>query len=116
MTPIPLDLPASARVLFNSLFSTHEPSLLEQGLVSIVLDNGRHIDVSWHPEHESSGCYYLTVYGESWAETIHSATFDNAESVAAAVARAARDFSDSTPLTTIAPSELPVEQSTRANH
>lgn len=114
MTPIPLDLPDSARVLFNSLFATRDRSLLEQGLVSIVLDNGRHIDVSWHPEHDPNGRYHLTVYGESWADRIHAATFDTAEAVATAAARAAREFSGSTPLTTIARGDAPIEHSTRA--
>jgi hypothetical protein len=116
MTPIPLNLPDSARLLFNSLFATRDPGLLEQGLVSIVLENGRHIDISWHPEHDPNGAYHLTVYGDTWADQIHTASFDTAEAVATATARAACDYGGRTPLTTIARDGATFDHSTRAEH
>jgi hypothetical protein len=115
MTPIPLELPDSAQLLFNSLFASGEPALLEQGLVAILLGNGRHIDVSWHPEHDQSGRYYLTVYGQTWSDKLFSATFATVEEVAAATSQAARDFGGSQPAA-IAAADLSVERRPSSNH
>jgi hypothetical protein len=66
MEPIKLNLPADARVLFNSLYRSTGPAFLTQSVLAVRLADGSVIDVSWYPEYGPSGAYTITRYQGSW--------------------------------------------------
>jgi hypothetical protein len=66
MEPVKLNLPADARVLFNSLYRSTDPAFLTQDVLAVRLADGSVIDVSWYPEHNPSGAYTITQYQGSW--------------------------------------------------
>ena len=71
MNPVKLNLPRTARVVFNALTESPQPSRLTQDLLAIELGDGCYIDVSWHPEFDPTGTYTITVFRGAWegAET-----------------------------------------------
>lgn len=63
MSPIMPDLRniPGARVIVNSLFDSRVPGCLAQDLLLVEVPGGTFIDVSWFPEHDPSGSYFVTV-------------------------------------------------------
>ncbi len=51
-----------AKLVVNSLYDSTEPGFLTQDLLLVELPSHAHIDVSWIPEHDPSGAYYVTVF------------------------------------------------------
>jgi hypothetical protein len=64
MNAVPIDLASApgARLVSNSLIPTTDPAFLDQDLVLVELPAGLFIDVSWYPEHDLAGKYYVTVF------------------------------------------------------
>lgn len=65
MNPVVLNIERS-RVIgeYNFLYRSRHPDYLVQDIVSIVLSTGYRIEVSWWPEHDPTGRYYLAVLDE----------------------------------------------------
>jgi hypothetical protein len=72
MEPVKLNLPADARVLFNSLYRSSNPAFLTQDVLAVRLSDGSVIDVSWYPEYDPSGAYTITRYHGSWDNQIEA--------------------------------------------
>jgi hypothetical protein len=62
-TPIPLNLPPGAE-LFNRLYDTDNPELLDEDLLTVRLANGFCIDVGWFPQNDPRGRYIVRVFRE----------------------------------------------------
>src|SRR5437764_1178466 len=50
-----------ARVVSSSLYDSSDPAVLTQDLLLVALPGETYIDVSWAPEHDPGGFYYVTV-------------------------------------------------------
>src|SRR2546425_500703 len=63
MKPVNLNL-GTAHVVaqYNFLYRSRDPDYLVQDILSIQLTSGYRIDVSWWPEHDPNGRYYLSVF------------------------------------------------------
>jgi hypothetical protein len=60
--PLEISVPPGARVMSNGLYATTDPTFLDQDLVFVELPGGMSIDVSWSPEGDPSGCYFITMF------------------------------------------------------
>ncbi len=56
-----LRLTPAASVAFNSLYDEKDPRVLTQDLMSVDLSNQTYINVSWYPEHDTNGGYFVSV-------------------------------------------------------
>ncbi len=48
-------------VVYSSLYDSTDPALLTQDLLLVSLPGDTYVDVSWSPEHDAEGHYYVTV-------------------------------------------------------
>ena len=64
MNPVPICLERApgARLILNNLFASGSTADLDQDLVLVELPGQVFIDVSWYPEHEIPGHFYVTVF------------------------------------------------------
>jgi hypothetical protein len=64
MNPIPIHLESApgAKLILNSLCASTDPAYLDQDMVLVELPGAIFIDVSWSPEHDRSGAYFVTVF------------------------------------------------------
>lgn len=51
-----------ARLVSTALYDSTDPATLTQDLLLVELPGGLHIDVTWAPEHDPDGGYYITVF------------------------------------------------------
>lgn len=65
MSPIRLNLPEEAKIIFNALYATDKPSYLTQDLLAIELPGKVFIDVGWYPENNPAGEYQIVVFRDS---------------------------------------------------
>jgi hypothetical protein len=56
-----LCLTPGARVVGNTMYDGKDPRALTQDLMLVELSNHTYIDVSWFPEHDSAGAYFVSV-------------------------------------------------------
>ena len=61
--PIQLNLPPGAEV-FNRLYETRNPELLDEDLLTIRLENGFCVDAGWFPAFDPHGTYVVRVFYE----------------------------------------------------
>lgn len=72
-------LPPGYKLIVNSLYDSTDPACLTADLMLVELSMGMFLDVSWCPEHDPSGSYYVTIfkgdkeYGELRASTAKGA-------------------------------------------
>jgi hypothetical protein len=66
MTLITPKLPYGAKILFNSLHDTKQPSYLTDDLFAAELPGGVFVDVGWFPECDPNGSYEVCVYKASF--------------------------------------------------
>lgn len=50
-----------ARVVYSSLYDSTDPAMLTQDLLMVSLAGDTFVDVTWAPEHDPDGCFYVTV-------------------------------------------------------
>lgn len=67
--------------------------LLEDGMLHVLVA-GFSIDVSWHPEHDPSGEYVITVYEDVWERQVNSTTARSGAEAAGLVELVASLLSD----------------------
>jgi hypothetical protein len=48
-------------VVYSSLYDSTDPAQLTQDLLLVSLPGDTYVDVSWSPEHDAEGHYYVTV-------------------------------------------------------
>jgi hypothetical protein len=60
--PLEISVPPGARVMSNGLHDTREVAYLDGDLVFVELPGGMAIDVSWGPEGDLSGSYFITMF------------------------------------------------------
>ena len=68
MNPIRVILPnlPDGCEVYNFMYRTRDPEYLVQDQLSVRLQNGFVVDVSWFPEHDPNGCYHIHVIREFW--------------------------------------------------
>jgi hypothetical protein len=72
--PINLAKAPGAKLILNNLVASPSAADLDQDLVLVELPEGAFIDVSWYPENESPGAYYVTVFRRGdWEHPLDSA-------------------------------------------
>lgn len=93
MNPIPLPgLPHGSEILFNALYPSKEPDHLVQDLLAVKLAGGEVIDVSWHPEHDPTGRFYVTVLDRECRVELKKIEADDPHEAANGVQRLANHF------------------------
>ena len=95
MNQVPIDLrnAPGAKVILNNLVA--DPSLddLDQDLVLVELPGNVFIDVSWYPENERPGKYYVRMFRHNeWDTPIERAQADTPENAALLVLILAEPF------------------------
>ncbi len=79
------------RVVSSSLYDSSAPAYLTQDLLLVALPGEIFIDVSWAPEHDPGGCYYVTVFRDQ--VDFRTATCQSPHAAIAAVEGFAAEFS-----------------------
>jgi hypothetical protein len=98
MNPIELDLPDSARVLFNSLYETTNAQHLTQDLLAVLVPRNRVIDVGWEPEFDANGHYVVSVFERPLRQVEYSRSTKSLEEVKALVEELALRYSPVSPI------------------
>jgi hypothetical protein len=91
LKPVDIQVPG-ARVTWNALYHTSNPCYLNQDLLLVELPNNIFIDVSWFPEHDPHGEYYITIFQGDWEHQINTWKTRSLSDVISLVQRIAQQF------------------------
>ncbi len=96
MTPVEINLSLSegARIVYNGLYASTDPQCLLHDLALVALPDGTRIDVSWSPEMDPQGRYYVTVYRDTWSNSLAEVSAASAYEAARHVEDLARHYSE----------------------
>lgn len=93
MKPVDLHLPDGSKV-YNFLYRTSDPNYLVSDILTVCLPNEYCIDVSYKPEHDPAGAYFVRVFWRSWdMPKTPDLRLNNVEEVIQAVEALASKFS-----------------------
>jgi hypothetical protein len=90
MNPVPLSLQPGARCTWNVLYPSKNPDFLTADLLLVELPDRTYIDVSWQPERDPDGAFFVTVYRESWDHELVSFDVKDISEVVQVVEQLAR--------------------------
>jgi hypothetical protein len=96
MNSVPIDLTYApgARLVVNNLMASDSLADRDSDLVLVELPGGIFLDVSWYPENEVPGAYYVTVFRRNdWDNPLRTAEAKTPESAAWLVGLLSADFS-----------------------
>jgi hypothetical protein len=91
MSPLVPNLSSGAKLVFSAFYDCQDPAFLVPDLLLVQLAGGTCINVSWFPEFEPSGAYYVNVF--CGHEEIRKVDTKNATEAIRIVERLATEFS-----------------------
>jgi hypothetical protein len=92
---IPLRVPDG--LVIGALYAPDDAQFLEEDMV-LVEFGAYGINVSWHPEHELAGEYFVTLYHGDWSNRLHSFATSDADLVKRFIEDTTRRFASGRPV------------------